>query len=82
MMEFRSDQNTGCQAVKYPRHQPVSNKQLNRIASGFGMRIDPVYGTPKMHKGSIFTAPQETVMPPVMERLVWLALQKAVMETM
>lgn len=43
-----------------PAIQPLSNKQLNRIASGFGMRIDPVYGTPKMHKGMDFTAPQGT----------------------
>jgi len=40
--------------------QPVSNKDLTRIASGFGMRIDPVYGTPKMHKGLDFAAPQGT----------------------
>lgn len=43
-----------------PAIQPVSNKQLNRVASGFGMRIDPVYGTPKMHKGLDFSAPQGT----------------------
>lgn len=43
-----------------PAIQPVSNRDLNRIASGFGMRIDPVYGTPKMHKGLDFTAPQGT----------------------
>ncbi len=43
-----------------PAIQPVSNKDLTRIASGFGMRIDPVYGTPKMHKGLDFTAPQGT----------------------
>lgn len=43
-----------------PAIQPVSNKKLTRIASGFGMRIDPVYGTPKMHKGLDFTAPQGT----------------------
>lgn len=43
-----------------PAIQPVSNKQLNRIASGYGMRIDPVYGTPRMHKGLDFTAPQGT----------------------
>jgi murein DD-endopeptidase MepM/ murein hydrolase activator NlpD len=41
-----------------PAIQPVSNKQLNRIASGFGNRIDPVYGTTKMHKGLDFAAPQ------------------------
>ena len=43
-----------------PAIQPISNKQLNRIASGFGVRIDPVYGTVKMHKGLDFTAPQGT----------------------
>ena len=43
-----------------PAIQPLSNRQLDRIASGFGMRIDPVYGTPKMHKGLDFTAPQGT----------------------
>ena len=43
-----------------PAIQPVSNRDLDRIASGFGMRIDPVYGTPKMHKGLDFTAPQGT----------------------
>lgn len=43
-----------------PAIQPLSNKDLTRIASGFGMRIDPVYGTPKMHKGLDFTAPQGT----------------------
>jgi murein DD-endopeptidase MepM/ murein hydrolase activator NlpD len=43
-----------------PAIQPVSNRDLDRIASGFGMRIDPVYGTPKLHKGLDFTAPQGT----------------------
>jgi len=43
-----------------PAIQPVSNKQLNRIASGYGIRIDPVYGTPKYHKGLDFSAPRGT----------------------
>lgn len=43
-----------------PAIQPISNRDLNRIASGFGYRIDPVYGTPKLHKGLDFTAPQGT----------------------
>ncbi len=43
-----------------PAIQPVSNKQLNRIASGFGMRIHPIYGIVKMHPGIDFTAPQGT----------------------
>ena len=43
-----------------PAIQPVSNKDLNRIASGFGYRIDPVYKTTKFHAGLDFTAPQGT----------------------
>jgi murein DD-endopeptidase MepM/ murein hydrolase activator NlpD len=43
-----------------PAIQPVSNKDLTRIASGFGFRIDPVYKTEKFHKGLDFTAPQGT----------------------
>jgi len=43
-----------------PAIQPVSNKDLNRIASGFGTRIDPVYKTVKMHAGLDFAAPQGT----------------------
>lgn len=43
-----------------PAIQPVSNKDLNRIASGFGYRIDPIYKTVKMHAGLDFAAPQGT----------------------
>ena len=54
MLIKNQDQKLAC----IPAVQPVSNKQLNRIASGFGYRIDPIYGTTKMHKGLDFTAPQ------------------------
>jgi murein DD-endopeptidase MepM/ murein hydrolase activator NlpD len=43
-----------------PAIQPVSNQDLNRIASGFGYRIDPIYKTVKMHAGLDFSAPQGT----------------------
>jgi murein DD-endopeptidase MepM/ murein hydrolase activator NlpD len=43
-----------------PSIQPVSNKDLKRLASGFGWRIDPVYRTPRMHWGLDFTAPVGT----------------------
>jgi murein DD-endopeptidase MepM/ murein hydrolase activator NlpD len=43
-----------------PAIQPVSNKELNRIASGFGTRIDPVYKVSKFHAGLDFAAPQGT----------------------
>jgi murein DD-endopeptidase MepM/ murein hydrolase activator NlpD len=40
-----------------PAIQPISNKDLRRIASGFGYRIHPIYKTNKMHEGIDFTAP-------------------------
>jgi len=43
-----------------PAIQPVNNKDMNRIASGFGYRIDPVYKTVKFHPGLDFAAPQGT----------------------
>lgn len=43
-----------------PSIQPVSNKQLERIASGFGYRIDPIYKIGKFHAGLDFTAPTGT----------------------
>jgi murein DD-endopeptidase MepM/ murein hydrolase activator NlpD len=43
-----------------PAIQPVSNKDLNRIASGFGYRVDPIYKSVKFHAGLDFTAPQGT----------------------
>ncbi len=43
-----------------PAIQPVSNKNLKRIASGFGYRIDPIYKTIKLHPGLDFTAPSGT----------------------
>lgn len=43
-----------------PAIQPVSNLDLERVASGFGYRIDPVYKTVKLHAGIDFTAPSGT----------------------
>ena len=43
-----------------PAIQPIANKNLTRVASGFGYRIDPVYKTKKMHAGMDFTAPRGT----------------------
>jgi murein DD-endopeptidase MepM/ murein hydrolase activator NlpD len=43
-----------------PAIQPVSNKDLKRIASGFGYRVDPVYKTTKFHAGLDFAAPLGT----------------------
>jgi murein DD-endopeptidase MepM/ murein hydrolase activator NlpD len=39
-----------------PAIQPVSNKQLIALASGFGPRVHPVYKVKKMHNGIDFAA--------------------------
>jgi len=43
-----------------PAIQPVSNKDLKRTVSGFGMRIHPIYKISKFHAGMDFTAPTGT----------------------
>ena len=43
-----------------PAIQPVTNKELKRLSSGFGRRIDPYYKKPKFHYGVDFSAPQGT----------------------
>ncbi len=43
-----------------PAIMPVANKDLTRVASGYGMRIHPIYKTRKMHYGMDFTAPEGT----------------------
>lgn len=40
-----------------PSIQPISNRTLNRVASGYGYRIDPVYKDRRLHAGLDFTAP-------------------------
>lgn len=39
-----------------PAIQPVSNKDLKKTASGYGTRIDPIYGTTRFHAGMDFSA--------------------------
>lgn len=43
-----------------PAIQPVTNKELRRLSSGFGRRIDPYYKKLKFHYGVDFSAPQGT----------------------
>ena len=43
-----------------PAIQPVLNKDLKRVASGYGVRIDPVYHVRKFHQGMDFSAPTGT----------------------
>ena len=43
-----------------PAIQPVANKDLKKTASGYGMRIDPIYKTAKFHSGMDFSANKGT----------------------
>ena len=43
-----------------PAIQPVANKELKRMASGYGYRIHPIYKTRKHHWGMDFSAPKGT----------------------
>jgi hypothetical protein len=46
--------------ASFPAIMPISNKDLTRTASGFGMRIHPYYKISKLHNGMDFTAPMGT----------------------
>ena len=43
-----------------PAIQPVNNKDMKRLSSFYGYRIDPIYKIRKFHAGVDFSAPQNT----------------------
>lgn len=43
-----------------PAIQPISEKYLRAMASGYGYRRDPIYGTTKFHEGMDFSSPTGT----------------------
>ncbi|GAL84996.1 hypothetical protein MYP_2224 [Sporocytophaga myxococcoides] len=43
-----------------PAIQPLSNKELTRLVSGFGYRIHPIYKVKKLHTGCDFSTPKGT----------------------
>ncbi|MCS6821978.1 MAG: peptidoglycan DD-metalloendopeptidase family protein [Microscillaceae bacterium] len=43
-----------------PAIQPISNKELTRLSSGFGIRIHPIYKVAQFHPGVDFAAPHGT----------------------
>ncbi|MDP4680250.1 MAG: M23 family metallopeptidase, partial [Cyclobacteriaceae bacterium] len=52
--------NKELQLAATPAIAPVANKNLKRIASGYGYRIDPFSKARTMHKGLDFSAPSGT----------------------
>ena len=43
-----------------PAIQPIHNEELNRLASGYGMRLHPILKVRKMHTGIDFSAAKGT----------------------
>lgn len=43
-----------------PAIQPIPNKELKRLASGYGMRMHPILKVVRMHEGCDFSAPRGT----------------------
>lgn len=58
IMELALDKSKMLAAI--PAIQPLRNKELMRLASGYGMRIHPIHKGRKMHWGIDFSAPRGT----------------------
>ncbi|MEM7551179.1 MAG: M23 family metallopeptidase [Bacteroidota bacterium] len=58
ILELARDQDKLLASI--PAIQPVANKELKRLASGFGVRYHPIYKVRKMHWGCDFSAPRGT----------------------
>ncbi len=55
LKDLAADQKTKMAHV--PGIPPISEKYLRAMASGYGYRSDPVYGTTKFHEGMDFSSP-------------------------
>lgn len=44
----------------FPAIQPIKAKDMRSLASGYGLRIDPIYNVTKFHEGMDFSAPTGT----------------------
>ena len=58
ILELAKNQETKMENI--PAIQPVLNKDLKRMASGYGWRVDPVYHIRRFHEGMDFSAPVGT----------------------
>ena len=74
VFEITKEKQKMLQAI--PSIQPINNRDLTRIASGFGMRMHPIYKIIKMHTGMDFTAPVGTEIyatgDGVIEKVAWV----------
>ena len=59
-----------------PAIQPVANKDLKRISSGYGWRTDPHYKTKKFHAGMDFSAPIGTPIYATGDGVIEKAIQR------
>lgn len=57
---FEMAKNKAEMLASIPAIQPLSNKELKRLASGFGYRTHPIYKIRHMHTGLDFSAPVGT----------------------
>mgnify|MGYP005844887563 CR=1 FL=1 len=57
---FKLAKNKEIMLASIPAIQPISNKDLTRLASGFGYRTHPIYKIQHLHTGLDFTAPVGT----------------------
>jgi len=57
---FEMAKNKEKMLASIPAIQPVSNKDLKRLSSFYGYRIDPIYKVKKFHRGVDFSAPKGT----------------------
>ena len=60
-----------------PAIQPIVNRDLTLIASGYGHRIHPIYKIPKMHNGIDFSAPVGTPVYATGDGVVQVSSQSA-----
>ena len=58
ILELAKNQETRMENI--PAIQPVLNKDLKHMASGYGWRVDPVYHIQRFHEGMDFSAPVGT----------------------
>ena len=53
---FKMAKNKEKMLASIPAIQPISNKDLKHVPSGYGMRTDPIYKTAEFHPGVDFTS--------------------------